>query len=293
MPIIDVKNMLSELRVRESMRRIAVSIQTDTSIEQTIRSVIKHKVSAILVMDKNLEPVGVVSKTDIMSAYYAGVPIGYPAKLIMRSPLIVCSPGDSLEQVLNTMSINRIHRVYVQSEQPASATGVISYPDIVGLLYRYCHRCPRSIQRRHSRNDSGDWMRVREIMTPSVQAVDEEETLHDVMERLSELRFGAILVTGGKVPAGVVSKTDLILAYKHGLPTEASAKSVMRSPVRSCSQDEEIAKVIRQMIYWDIRRFFIYRGDPANIVGVLSLSDAAQARSGSCRACMPSRIEVL
>jgi len=293
MPIIDVKNVLSELRVREVMRRIAVSIQTDTSLEQSIRCAIKHKVTAILVMNRQLEPVGVVSKTDIMSAYYAGFPIGYPAKLIMRSPLIFCAPDDSLEQALNTMSANRIHRVYVRSDERAVGTGVVSYPDIVGLLYRYCHRCERSTQRRAHRGDSADWLRVREVMTPCVHSVDEGETLKGVMERLSEQRFGAILVTGEDGPAGVVSKTDLILAYKHGVPTSASAKSIMRSPVRSCSQDEEIAKVIRQMIYWDIRRFFVFKDNPATMVGVLSLSDAAQARSGSCRACVPSRIEVL
>ena len=36
---------------------------------------IKFKISSILMVDENDRPVGVVSKTDIMGAFYAGLPI--------------------------------------------------------------------------------------------------------------------------------------------------------------------------------------------------------------------------
>ena len=49
MPIIEPKRMLSEMKVREAMRRITVSIPEDTTIEQTIRCVIKHKINAVLI----------------------------------------------------------------------------------------------------------------------------------------------------------------------------------------------------------------------------------------------------
>ncbi len=295
MPIIDLKKMLSELKVREAMRRIAVSIGADTTIEQAIRCAIKHKITAILVTDKSLEPLGVVSKTDIMSAYYAAIPLDSPAELIMTSPPVFCELDDSLEQVLRTMRRHYIHRVYVRNEERGPATGIISYPDLVGLLYRYCHKCEKSIQRKLLQGDSdpNELLRVRDVMTPTVKMMDVNESLTRVMEELSTHRFGAILIAWSGIPAGVISKTDLILAYKHGVPAAARAHTIMRTPLRSCSENDELGKVIRYMIFSDIRRFFVYRGDPDDMVGVLSLSDAAQARSGSCRACMPSRIEVL
>jgi hypothetical protein len=46
------------------------------------------------------------------------------------------------------------------------------------------------------------------------------------------------------------------------------------------------------MIVTDIHRLFVHEGDPGNIVGVISLSDAARSRSGSCHACVSSRIKV-
>lgn len=306
MPVIDPNNMLSEVAVRETMRRIAVSIPAETSMEQAIRCAIKHKINAILTTDEKLEPLGVVSKTDLMGAYYAGFPIQAPVRLIMHSPPLYCSVDDTLEKALRIMREHGIHRLYVRNKPPSREIGVIAYPDIIGLLYRYCHRCERNLRGQNISSDKApsdkaptgiapiDLLKVREIMTPTVRTMDEDESLMRVMEGLSTYRFGALLITGGHGrPTGVISKSDLILAYKHGVPVSESAKAVMRTPVRSCCQDEGLAQAIKKMIFCDIQRFFVYREDPDDIVGVLTLTDAAQARSGSCRACMPSRIEVL
>jgi CBS domain-containing protein len=278
------------------MRRIAISIRTETTIEQTIRCSLKNKISAILVTDDRFVPVGVVSKTDIVGAYYAGIAIDSTVGTIMSSPAICCSPEDSLDHALEIMRKEHIHRLYVvDDEDPAAGTGVISYADIVGLLYRCCRQCERRLQwnAAGSCQDSAAPLRVREVMTPSVRTLEAHETLSVVMEALSAHRFGAILITWRDHPAGVVSKTDLILAYRHGVPVTEMARLIMRTPVRSCDENDELARVIRQMIFNDIKRFFVYKGDPDEIWGVISLSDAAQAMSGSCRACMPSRIEVL
>ena len=69
MPVIEPRRMLSEVTVRHVMRRITASIPADASLEQAIRFQIKHKVNALLATDPKLEPVGVISKTDIMCAY--------------------------------------------------------------------------------------------------------------------------------------------------------------------------------------------------------------------------------
>jgi len=248
-----------------------------------------------VVTDRNFQPAGVVSKTDIVSAYYAGIPIDSTVETIMSAPPICCAPEDSLDHVLRIMREKGIHRVYVLDRDQSAGTGVISYSDIVGLLYRCCRKCERNLKRKTSSDeaDSADLVRVRDVMTPSARTVEEYVTLHEVIEALFLHRFGAILITWLGHPAGVVSKTDLILAYRHGMPATAMARSIMRCPVRSCDENDELAQAIRQMIFWDIKRFFVYKGNPDEIVGVISLTDAAQARSGSCRACMPSRIEVL
>jgi CBS domain-containing protein len=296
MPVIDQKNVLKGLTVAEAMRRQVIAVPTSAPLEKAIRFTIKYKVNAILVTDAQQQAQGVVTKTDLMGAYYAGLPLKTQVEAIMVGPPLFCRPEDSLDRALNTMRAHHIHRLYVQGDDPRQAIGVLAYPDIVGLLYRFCRRCDRSILKRKQGQTEGDLtghFTVREVMTPGVESLSEDRSLLEVMAALAANRLAALLIrdADGR-PSGVISKTDLIIAYKHGLPPEIPAREVMNTPVRSCRQDDFLARAIEDMIFWDIHRLFVAKGDSPEIIGVLSLSDAARFRSGTCRACLVSRIAV-
>ncbi len=296
MPVIDQKNVLKGLTVAEAMRRQVVAVATEAPLEKAIRFTIKYKVNAILVTDAHQHALGVVTKTDLMGAYYAELPLETPVETIMVGPPLFCRQEDSLDDALDIMRAQRIHRLYVYDEDPWRAVGVLAYPDIVGLLYRFCRRCDRSILKQKADQTEGDLaghLTVREVMTPGVESISEDASLQDVMAGLAANRLAAVLIRGADGrPVGVVSKTDLIAAYLHGLPHETSAREVMNAPVRTCQQEDFLALAIQEMIFWDIHRLFIAKEQPQEIVGVLSLSDAARFRSGTCRACLVSRISV-
>jgi CBS-domain-containing membrane protein len=207
-----------------------------------------------------------------------------------------CRPQDSLDDALDQMREYRIHRLYVMNETNETAAGILAFPDIVGILYRYCHCCDRSLLQRRENEDNLEWrdqFYVREVMTPSVVFFSENDSLWEVMEGLAANRFGAVpIIDADACPQGVVSKSDLVMAYLHGLSPETAARTIMSAPVLACDQDELLLTVIRQMIFSDLHRMFVYKEKPQSLLGVLSLSDAARFRSGSCRACLVSRIKI-
>jgi len=129
-----------------------------------------------------------------------------------------------------------------------------------------------------------------DVMTADVTYYQEKDGLAQVIEGLTEQRFGAVLIRNEPGNAvGVVSKSDLIVAYKHSVTIDARAADVMSQPFVSCAADTDLADAIQQMLLKDVQRLFVHGQDPGQIVGILSLSDAARFRSGSCRACTPSR----
>lgn len=289
------KNTLSGLVVNRAMRRQVIRLSQDTPIGNSINALIKYKINALLTTDAADKPIGVLSKTDIMGAYYAGLPIDSPLSHIMSTPPLFCSPEDSLEDALEQMRSNGIYRLYVNDPENDEIVGALAYPDIVGMLYLYCHECEYSHFRQKRKKDKDGVRRfaVEEIMTREVKSVFKDEPLLQVMELLSEYRLGAILVKDREnIPCGVISKTDLALIYKHGVDSQTAAKAIMSSPVQSCSADELLEDAIRKMIFTDVHRLFVHQSTPDNIVGVISLSDAARIRSGSCHACISSRIKV-
>ncbi|MFA6223526.1 MAG: CBS domain-containing protein [Desulfomonilaceae bacterium] len=291
------KTTLRYLLVRDAMRKQVTSLAGRFSIESGIRFLIKYKVGALLITDQDDLPVGVVSKTDMMGAYYASVALDTPLEEIMVSPPLFCSPTDALESTLETMRSRGIYRIYVSKGSSERALGVVAYPDIVGLLYRYCRSCDQSLMnRRNEKLEGVDALRfrVRDVMTPSVTSFSEQNSLAEIMEGLSVNRFGAVLIRDdNSVPVGVISKTDLILAYKRGISSDVKARTILSSPsVRACEELEFIEDAISKMIFSEVHRFFVFRDQPENIIGVLSLRDAARLRSGSCHACVSSRIKV-
>ena len=289
-------NTLRNLRVSRAMRRQVICLEQHKTIDHGINTIIKHKVNALLAVDSQQQPAGVVSKTDIMGAYYAGLSTDSPLEYIMVSPPLYCKSRDSLETALEQMRTNKIYRLYVIDKDSEDLVGALAYPDIVGLLYQYCHQCEYShLNRKRHPGESGAVHRfkVRELMTPGVKSIAMHETLTTVMEALSAYRLGAMLITDESgLPGGVISKTDLALAYKHGVSPTAAADTVMCAPVHSCDADSLLEEAIKKMILTDIHRLFVHEGNENYIVGVLSLSDAARGRSGSCHGCVSSRIKV-
>ncbi len=289
------KNLLSELSVRESMRHQLVTLPVDATLEQSIRHLVKFKVSGLLITDHESGPVGVLSKADLMGAYYAGLPVEGPVSDIMMTPPLFCSEEESLEQILETMRDSRVYRLYVQ-DKTEMVSGIIAYPDIVGMLYSFCRECDQSKwQRLKNSEEPDDYLRfkVREIMTSSVSTCSIQDDLTTIMEGLSSNQIGAVLVIDSEnKPVGVVSKTDLILAYRRGVRQDVRANEIMSSPVRSIDQKECLETALHQLIFSQLNRLFVSNEESATMVGVLSLSDAARMRSGSCHACIMSRIKV-
>jgi CBS domain-containing protein len=287
------QNVMKDLTVKEAMRRLIINLTAEATLEQAIRYAIKFKVNAILITGPHQEAVGVVTKTDLMGAYYAGLPLDTPAASIMVGPPLFCHLDDSLDAALDRMRTHKIHRLYVREAATPQAVGVLAYPDIVGLLYRYCHQCEKNVRRNAGDAEPllADRVQLREVMTPGVFALKADDSLLQVMEGLAAHKFGALLITGEDgAPAGVISKTDLIVAYKHQISPQAPAKTVMTPAVQACDSHDILVNALRRMIFSDVSRLFVYQKSPRHIVGVFSLSDATRFRSGTCRACVSSRI---
>jgi signal-transduction protein with cAMP-binding, CBS, and nucleotidyltransferase domain len=293
MAAITRQNMLSGLKVRQAMRRNPLRLEQGQSLDLAISSLIKYKANAALIQDQAREnDLGLISKTDLMALYYAGLPLQTTLDQVLVAPILTCSQEDTLETALSLMLERGVKRVYAQAGEEEQIIGVLSYADIVGLLYRVCCRCKKSLSRSGKRPDLDQNLLVQDIMQQEVVSCSPEDSISQALGILSLQPFSALLVqdSQGGLP-GVLSKTDLILAYRHSLPLETSVQEISSAPALSCSRQETLVQALQRMILADVHRLFVHGSEPWQILGVLSLTDAARARSGSCRACTASRLQ--
>jgi len=284
---------LSGLVVKDAMSRHVYTVEHDAPLGRAIARLIKHKLGALLVVDADGRAVGVVSKSDLVTAYYAHLPLDTPAWGVMFTEPMLCGQDEPLDAALTVMRDAGIHRLYVMAEQGGPVVGVLAYTDVVGLLYRLCRHCDRSRFGPLSGPGDDEAVTVREVMSPGVSAHRASDSLAAVMEGLSASGLAAVLIVDpdGR-PQGVLSQTDLILAYRHGLPVSSPAGEVMSTPVQVCDLDEPLLAAVHRMIFPDVHRLFVRDPDRREIVGVVALSDVLRFRAGSCRACQSARIEI-
>jgi len=292
MPKFQPRRVLTGIQVREAMRRQVVALEKGIAARDSVRHLIKYKINALLVTDSGV-PCGVVSKTDLLALMYAGLHPQTPLGDMMTGPPVACFPDDLLDDGLEMMQSCGIHQLFVIGASREQVVGVLSYADIVGLLYRYCHACRQSTRGRSPADalHLPPELTVQDVMSTDVQFAYETDPLYTVIETLTAKSLGAILIYAADGRAvGVVSKTDLIQAWFHGVRPDAPAADVMSTPVQHCRQNAKLIEALQLMLLQDVQRLFVSAGTADQISGVLSLSDAARFRSGSCRACAAGRL---
>ncbi len=287
------QSMLTGLQVRLAMRRNPLRLDQSQSLDRAISCMIKYKVSAVLIADLRKElDLGLSTKTDLIALYYAGLPLETALGQVLIAPILTCTEQEPLETALSLMLEQRVKRIYVCEDRRDSISGVLSYADIAGLLYGFCSRCNKSRANSKHSNGLDQTLLVSDVMQQNAVSCRPEHSIGQALETLSLQTFSALLVQGGQqdIP-GVLSKTDLILAYRHKLPLEARVQDITNFPALSCSREEPLVQALQRMILADVHRLFVHGKNNKDIQGVISLTDAARARSGSCRACKASRLQ--
>ena len=287
------QNMLSGFQVRMAMRKKPLRLEADKNLDQAISCMIKFKVNALLISDPGSgQDLGLITKSDLMTLYYAGLPLETFLGEVLVAPILTCFQDDTLETALSHLLGQGVKRIYVSDNQEDGIVGVLSYADIVGLVYRFCRQCEKSLAWRRKKSGLEEAVLVRDVMHQDVISCKPGQSIAQALELLSEKLFSALLVqeNGHSMP-GVLSKTDLILAYRHNLPLETPLTEIAKFPALSCAREESLVQALQRMILADVHRLFVHGPDPWDIQGVLSLTDAARARSGSCRACSATRMQ--
>ena len=284
-------NVLSSVTVAEAMRKQVVRGGPDESITRCIARMIKYKTGAVLVEEENGSCLGVVSKTDVVGMYYAGLGLETQLGEVAGGEPICCYLGDRLETALATMLDSGVRRVYVRAR--GMITGVVGYADIVGAMYRFCNQCRRNLYKSGKlQPEASGWLRAKDVMHPGVTGCFASDALQFALETLLEGRIGAVAVfdDSGQYPVGVLSNSDAVLAYRHEVDADTRLERIMSTPILACEQSDYLTSSLQTMIYADVQRIFVYDAHPHNLAGVISLTDAARIRSGACKACRVARL---
>lgn len=111
-------------------KRTVVSVTTRTPVSEIVELLHRHRIGAVLVMDKG-QIHGLVSERDICAGLHnhGCTILEQPASAVMSSPVITASPHDSVSAAMAVMTDRRFrHLPIVENGQ---LTGIVSIGDLV------------------------------------------------------------------------------------------------------------------------------------------------------------------
>ncbi len=114
------------------------------------------------------------------------------------------------------------------------------------------------------------------LMHREIEQVPQTATLLDVARRMRDRKVGALLVSDGTGPIGIVSDADIVRkAMADGRdPATTPVSAIMSRPIISIDIDRTAWEASDLMATRGIRHLVVTDGDDGrNIVGILSVRD--------------------
>ena len=108
-----------------------ISVAPDATVQGALDLLATHRIGALLVMDPDGAPVGILSERDVVrhiASSGAGVLDG-PVSACMTADIVSCAPGETIEGAMATMTRGRFRHLPVM--QDGRLVGLVSIGDVV------------------------------------------------------------------------------------------------------------------------------------------------------------------
>jgi CBS domain-containing protein len=118
-------------------------------------------------------------------------------------------------------------------------------------------------------------MRIREIMTATVDSIRSTDSIAYAARRMAEDDIGAFpILSDGKL-VGIVTDRDIaIRAVAAGISPEIPVRKIMSDRVATCSPEDDVESVTALMSREQVRRMPVC-ADDREVVGIVALADLA------------------
>jgi predicted transcriptional regulator len=210
---------INEIPVKHLMQKniVLITDRLEDDFYQCASKMKNLKIGSIILVDKNGDLSGIVSRTDVVKSYATIFGGKYLVKDFMSTKLVTCRKSDSLKFALSLMNQNKVSRLVVTDEN-GLAIGLITTNTLLT----------------HSDYFTKGHTRSRDYLLP----LDKDTTVNDLLEgnlvtirEDEDLAKAASLMINHKISGipvldsnqnliGLVSKTDVVEAFSDVLPHE-------------------------------------------------------------------------
>jgi signal-transduction protein with cAMP-binding, CBS, and nucleotidyltransferase domain len=246
--------------VADVMTTTVLTTTPEVTMEDAAKIMGDRHIGSLVVIEKDA-PSGIVTERDLLTKVIAQDkdPARIRVREVMSTRLITVKPTDTIKDAAQTM-INEKGRLIVL--KGGRAAGIITASDLIRTL----PKIPETM------------IKVEDVMTRKVVAVEPETPIRRAAKMMGEMRIGSVLVKDSGKPEGIFTERDLltkVLARKLSLETRAG--ELASKPLLTIPFGSSIHKTALTMTSRHIRRLPVAKD--GDILGIVTARDLVEAYS--------------
>jgi CBS domain-containing protein len=261
--------------VRDLMHRGLITCHQNASLGQVAVLLTQHHVHALVVVDRDRRPVGIMSDYDLLAGEWLSADADslvtmrkLTAADLMSYPVTTVESDTPLNEAAQLMLEKDINRLMVAEK--GKPVAVISSSDFVASI---------AGAEKLSRD------KVADIMSDAILVCRDKTPISSAARTMTEARYRSVLVVDSRgKPLGVVSDRDLIPLVKDGKSEDLTVADVMHTAL-TVDVNASLREAADLMIQHHHHRVVVVdKNDPDSFpLGIISSFDivAEMARPGS------------
>jgi CBS domain-containing protein len=120
---------IKSVKVGDFMSKNLITVTKDSTIYDCAKLMRRHRISSVIIVNKDGTLAGLVTKTDLVSVFLTQSTTPLKVASIMTKNVITADPGDSLLLIESLLINHRISRVVIQRNR--RPVGIITYRDFM------------------------------------------------------------------------------------------------------------------------------------------------------------------
>jgi CBS domain-containing protein/predicted transcriptional regulator len=204
---------LSEILIKEIMTKKLLTVNIDSSIDKSIKTMLDNNISSVIITDNDGYYKGIITKTDIVEYFAYDVKNKYSIKDSMSKKVYTVFPDENIHMIILLMNTYKVSRIVViEHNKPI---GIVTSRDLLplsGILLEKISKSAKNINnQRFIASGVSSILLAEDIMTRSPLTVSINTDLSDAARIMIRNRISGLPVVNNKgLLSGIITKTDIV-----------------------------------------------------------------------------------
>ena len=214
---------IKSVKAKDFKPRKLFTLTRDNSVRECAKIMKKHRISLVIILNKDKSLGGIVTKTDLVTAFLTKESESFKVSKVMKSKVVTAAPGDPILHIESLLLRYGISRVVVKRNQ--TPVGIVTFRDCVPAKIPQWiaesadpkevqeYKFKKGLEEIHSNQMSYLFpFHATDIMTTNPITVEMDNDVKLAITRMIKYDISGLPVVKKSKLVGIITKSDIVSA---------------------------------------------------------------------------------